>query len=371
MQDIIVDRIQSSIAEHGLDAVVLSSPQNFNYVTGFTVPSHPLFPWRLTMVVVPARGVPAIVSVDMEASTVRKSSGQIDIRVWREFVDDPMRTLSDLLHDLGLGAGTIGIETDHLTLSDGQRLETLMPKASLVSASDHLARLREIKTPEEIDLLRDLSRVADRAILDSYEAVSAGCTEMDIAAALTRSVYTAGAEEFKLMIVATGDRSCLPNVGPSERVLQNGDVCRVEIFPVKRGYHAGVCRTAAIGNVPPEAADIWAKLTEAKYHILESIKPGASGREIYQDFAAKLHRLSLPPIAFVGHGIGVHLHEEPYLGIGMDAVLKPGMVLGIEPLCYETGHGFGLQNKDMVLVTETGATLLSDVADTDAILKVT
>ena len=82
-------------------------------------------------------------------------------------------------------------------------------------------------------------------------------------------------------------------------------------------------------------------------------------------------------ISFVGHGIGLHLHEDPYLGKtpilgrpGADAVLEEGMVLGFEPLCYETGHGFGMQNKDMLLVTASGSELLSDYANTDALLVV-
>jgi Xaa-Pro aminopeptidase len=106
------------------------------------------------------------------------------------------------------------------------------------------------------------------------------------------------------------------------------------------------------------------------------VRPGASCLEIYDAFIAHLAKLKLPPISFVGHGIGLHLHEDPYIGktpeIGKtgDAQLEAGMVLGVEPLCYQTGHGFGMQNKDMVRVTETGCELLSDYANTDRLLVV-
>ena len=79
--------------------------------------------------------------------------------------------------------------------------------------------------------------------------------------------------------------------------------------------------------------------------------------------------LDMPPIAFVGHWIGLHLHEDPYLGGAHDWELEPGMVLGIEPLIYRTGHGFGLQNKDMVAVTEDGCRLLSDRTDTSNLIR--
>jgi Xaa-Pro aminopeptidase len=230
--------------------------------------------------------------------------------------------------------------------------------------------LRQIKTATEIDLMRRLSRIADQAITEAYRSVAAGSSEMDIAAALTRGIYEQGAEYFKLMIVATGERSVFPNVGPTNRLLRRGDVCRVEIFPMIGGYHAGVCRTAAVGSPPPQAERIWANLTACKYLLLDAIKPGASTRAIYDLYLGKVGELGLPPISFIGHGIGLHLHEDPYLGPMPDQRLEPGMVLGIEPLIYETGFGFGMQNKDMVLVTETGCELLSDYANTDKLIVI-
>src|SRR5262245_18416940 len=131
-----------------------------------------------------------------------------------------------------------------------------MPQANFTAALAKLARLREIKTPEEIDILRRLSRIADKAISEAYRSVRAGSNEMDIAAALTRGIYEQGAEYFRLMIVATGERSVFPNAGPTGPMLRHGDVCRVEIFPMISGYHAGVCRTAAVGAPPPEAERI-------------------------------------------------------------------------------------------------------------------
>jgi Xaa-Pro aminopeptidase len=178
------------------------------------------------------------------------------------------------------------------------------------------------------------------------------------------------------MIIATGERSQLPNVGPSARKLQCRDVCRVEIFSMIGGYHAGVCRTAVVEKAPPHAEDIWQTLTECKYLLLDRTKPGASCRAIYEAFIAKLTARNLPAISFAGHGIGLFLHEDPYIGrtpvIGSkdDALLEAGMVLGFEPLCYCTGHGFGMQNKDMLVVTESGCELLSDRTDTDRLLVV-
>ncbi|MCW5604362.1 MAG: aminopeptidase P family protein [Burkholderiales bacterium] len=376
MRKDIVARQVAAMREAGLDAMVSCSPENFAYLTGFVVPSQPLIRHRHAMVIVTAAGGAALFGVDMEASTIRQREPDTPATIWAEFTDDAMAVLAAQLRELGLASARIGIEMDYLPAGDLERLRKGLSGASFLACEAILARLRQIKTPEEIELLRRLSRIADQSITDALRAVKAGDTEMDIAAHMTRSIYTLGAEQFKLMIVATGERSQLPNVGPSERRLQSGDVCRVEIFSVIAGYQAGVCRTAVVQQAPEQAERIWRNLVECKYLLMDMIKPGASCRTIYDAFIRKLSELNLPPISFVGHGIGLHLHEDPYIGttprIGRsgDAQLEAGMVLGVEPLCYRTGYGYGMQNKDMMRVTESGCELLSDYADTDRLLVV-
>jgi Xaa-Pro aminopeptidase len=371
MRQDVIARQARSMREADLDAIVSISPENFAYVTGFSSPTQPLMRWRHAVALVTADAAVALVAVDMEANTIRaKAPPGTEIAVWREFEFDAMQELAELLRRHGLAKGRIGIEMDYLPAADFAALKDFLPDAQFIAAEGLLARLRQIKTPTEIELLHRLSRIADKAIAGAYGSVSVGSSEMDIAAALTRGVYEQGAEYFKLMIVATGERSVFPNVGPTDRTLRLGDVCRVEIFPMIGGYHAGVCRTAAVGTPPPQAERIWANLTACKYLLLDAIKPGASTRAIYDLYLRKVGELGLPPISFIGHGIGLHLHEDPYLGPTPDQRLEPGMVLGIEPLIYETGFGFGMQNKDMVLVTENGCELLSDYADTDKLMIV-
>lgn len=377
MRTEIIARQVEALARHGLDAIVCSSPENFAYTAGFVVPSQPLIRHRHAMTIVTADGRVALFGVDMESSTIKRREPDVPTRIWAEFSDDPMLVLADLFSEMGLAEARIGLEMDYLPAGDFARLQAAMPRARFEHAEPILARLRQIKTRDEVDLLRRLSRIADQAITDTLAAVGEGDSEMDIAGHLTRNVYSLGADHFKLMIVATGERSILPNVGPSNRVLKRGDVCRVEIFSVIDGYQAGVCRTGVVGEAPPMAEKIWAHLVECKYEILEKVKPGASSRAIYDAFIAKLEKLNLPPISFVGHGIGLHLHEDPYLGVapvlgrpGEDAQLEENMVLGFEPLCYDTGYGFGMQNKDMLLVTASGSELLSNYANTDRLIQI-
>lgn len=370
----VLSRLREHAVAAGLDALICVSPENVAYAAGFVVPSHPLMRWRHTAFVLSADGRTAVMCVDMEQSTVEGAVADAlpdtEVRVWPEFGGEAMRTLAELLRDLGLGDGRIGTELSYLSVADHAKLGRELPAATFVAADRLLERTRQIKTPAEVEQLARLSAIADRAIAWSFDAVEAGSTEMDLAAALTRGVYELGAQQFKLMIVATGERSELPNVGPSERVLKPGDVCRVEIFPIIGGYHAGVCRTAVVGDPQPRAERVYQNLVECKHLVVDAIRPGTPTREVYRAFRSKFDELGMPPISFVGHGIGVNLHERPYLGPDDRHTLRPGMVLGIEPLVYRSGHGFGMQIKDMVAVTEDGCRLLSDVSDTDRLHRI-
>ncbi len=366
----VISRLHAALEQGDWDGLVVSSPENFAYPAGFVVPSQPLMRWRHAALVLPRAGDPAVMCIGVEEAMVRQRTGAAEVAVWDEFDDDPMVCLAGLLRRLGLHRGRLGVELGHLPAADFARLREAAPGVDWVAADRWLGRQRQIKTPEELDLLARLSRVSDVSIGGALRSVKAGDTEMEIAAALTDGIYRGGAEDFKLMIVATGPRSQLANVGPTGRVLREGDICRVEIFAVAEGYHAGVCRTAVVGSPPPAAVEIWAKLVECRDVLLEAIRPGVSSRAVWDRFEALCGPLGLPLFSFVGHGIGLSLHEHPYISPRHDQVLEEGMVFGVEPLIYNTGHGFGLQLKDMVEVTAEGAGLLSDVNDNRELMAV-
>ena len=370
MNQDIVNKVITTLKEKNLDAFVVASPENFAYLAGFVVPSHHVLRWRHSMLIVTADARVFAFTVDMEESTVRRNLPDISLRCWREFADNPMQLLADYLLEIGLKNASIGIELDYLPARDFKRLEHYLPNVSFTCSAGNFKQMRCLKTPAEIVLLRQLSRIADQSIYEAYQSVAPGSTEMDIAGALTRKIYEQGAQDFKFMIVATGDRSQLPNVGPSLRKLESGDICRVEIFPIINGYHAGVCRTASVGKPTSKASEIWSVLSNATNELLELIKPGVAVSEIYKFYLKMVEPLNMPPIDFAGHGIGLHLHEDPYLAQDDQTLIQEGMVFGIEPLIYKTGYGFGMQNKDMILVTEKGSELLSDYTDTTSLIKI-
>lgn len=362
----VTERLCRALDAGGLDAVVCLSPENFAYAAGFVVPSQPLMRWRHAAWVVRRDGSEAVLCVDMEETTVRgvlaeRGWDDVPVHVWSEFGGEAMTGLAVLLGEMGLADATVAVERDFLPVAAAERLRELAPRVRLVDAGPLLERTRQVKTAEELALLRRLSRAADGAIRAAFDAVRAGDTEMDLAAALTRGVFERGAGQYKLMIVATGERSELPNVGPTARVLRPGDVCRVEIFAVDQGYQAGVCRTAVVGEPSAQVSRIYATLERCRTLVLDAARPGVPAHHVYDVFRSEFDSLGLPAISFVGHSLGADLHETPYLAPGVTAPLETGMVLGVEPLVYRSGLGFGIQIKDVIAIGTDGAEVLSDV----------
>jgi Xaa-Pro dipeptidase len=369
MNQEIIARLKTGMIEEGLDALIATSPENVTYTTGMVVPSQSLMRRRHAAAVVTADGRVALLVIDMEETTVRGNADLKEIRMYREFTDDPMEKLAELLTELGLAGGRLGAELEYLPAKDFSTLQRNLPLATVAAADGIFHKLRQRKSRAEIDRLRSLSKITDRAIGETLMSARVGMTEMELAGGLVSRIFAGGAENFKLMIIASGERSQYPNVGPTERALQRGDLIRMEIFGMKNGYHAGVCRTAVVKSATPEQERIWKNLIECKYLVMEMIKPGASCKKIYQSFLKYFGALGFEPISFVGHGIGLFLHEEPYLGRYGDETLAEGMVVAIEPLVYIPGR-MGLQNKDMLLVTKSGCELLSNETATDELLRV-
>ncbi len=369
MDQEIITRLKTRIATEGLDAIIAVSPENVTYVSGFVVPSQALMRWRHAACVVTADGRVSMVAIDMEATTVKAHAEIKDLRIYREFVDDPMDRLAEALRELKLDHGKVGIEMEFLPAKDFATLQKKLLAVEWRAADAIFNKARQIKTANELALLRSLSKLTDKAIGDTLRSAKVGMTELELAGHLLTSLFAGGAESYKLMIIASGERSQFPNVGPTDRKLQRGDLIRMEIFGQKTGYLTGVCRTAVVGEATSEQENIWANLVECKYLVMDLIKPGASCPEIYRKFLETFSALGFEPISFVAHGIGLYLHEEPYMGRYGDETVQAGMVGAFEPLVYIPGR-FGMQNKDMFAVSETGCELLSDYTPTDTLLRV-
>ncbi len=164
MDQEIIERLAKRVKDAGLDAVIAMSPENVTYVSGFVVPSQSLMRWRHAICVVTGDGKLSMVAIDMEATTVRAHVGIGDLKIYREFTDDPMEKLAETLRDLKLDRSKIGIEMEFLPAKDFAALQRNVPGIQWVAADAIFNKARQVKTPSELALLRSLSKMTDEAI---------------------------------------------------------------------------------------------------------------------------------------------------------------------------------------------------------------
>lgn len=360
---IAADRIASIATASGLDGILLLSPQSVTFATGVRVPTQASMRWRYAAALVSQHGLEAVTCVDMEETTVRAAIGDVPLYVWREFHEDAMASVAAMVKDrLGAGASRIGVEADFVALEPMRRLEGYLPGVEWVPCEEDVARARVSKTPAELAIITRLARACDDALANALDASRAGDSEYEIGRRIVNELYSQGIGEHRTLIVASGDRSWFPNVGPSDRVVRPGEVVRVEVFAGDGGYQAGVARTAVVGTPSDEVLEHWAHTTAARNAVLSNLRAGANASELYGRYLDGLGPLRDRAIVFFAHGMGLDPHEPPYISAMSQDPLEVGAVLGIEPFAMIPGK-FGLQVKDVVSLTETGYVMLSDRLD--------
>lgn len=374
MKSEILAKQKRAITEQGLDALVAVAPESVIYTCGFVIPSLRIqgLHRRLAMTVVtPEEKQNALIVVDMETSTAKKHSQWFtDIRTYREFEQEASGLLIDTLREFGLARGRIGIELDYLPAMDFEVICKGLPEATFVNANKPFLELRSVKTQEEIERLRKAGRAADKAHQQVQKRATAGMTEMEVANIITDTLYREGIEDISVLIVASGERSTLPNVGPSNRALKAQDIMRIDLLGNIGAYFSDVARTYVVGEPTPAQATMWKNLVDTLDAIKAEIRPGATTTQIYRVFAEKFKAVGLQPTTFVGHGLGLSVHEHPWIAKydRFQRNLEEGMVLCIEP--YYLGETEGYQLEDEIIVTRDGFELITDQADTRRLLQI-
>jgi Xaa-Pro aminopeptidase len=319
--------------------------------------------WRYACALVTPDGVDSVLSVDMEATTVAEALRGPALYVWREFSGDAMTELACMISERVSGAEVrLGIETDYIPAAAMDALRRLLPDVTWVPCEDAIARARVSKSGAETERIRNLVTVSDGALADALSGIRVGQTEFEVGQRIISSLYSSGVNEHRVLIVASGPRSQYPNVAPSGRGIEYGDLVRVEVFAGDGGYQGGVARTAVVGEPTAEVARLWGALSGARSAGLEALRPGTDPREVYRAYVAALGPLREYAIGFWGHGMGLDLHEPPYISAESADELVVGAIVGIEPFTMIPGK-FGLQVKDVVSLTDSGFEMLSQRLD--------
>lgn len=260
----------------------------------------------------------------------------------------------------------ISAATGHVHVAAAQTtvavMRALEATGARVSAEGSLiGQLRVVKDAREMQALREACRITDAALRDLLDGPVAGLTERDIAIRLERRMVDLGAEAPAFAtIVASGPNSAIPHHQPSDRIVAVGDLLKIDFGARVQGYHADMTRTFVIGTPAPWQCEIHDVVRAAQQAGVDAVRAGAGAADV--DRAA---RSVIEDAGYgdyfghgVGHGVGLAIHEEPFMGATAAATLSPGSPITIEPGIYLPGRG-GVRIEDTVVVEEHGAQSLT------------
>ena len=382
--DLRVERNRQLMAAHGLDGCICRLPENVLFFSGW---------WPLTgtsWVIYTADGdsrliVPAAEAGEAQADGIEQFAGY----EWAHLgAGDPAAQiqahLTSLAGALGLAGSRIGIEESFEaiapplnagepavpTAASKALIQSALPNATLVDATEAIGVMRVCKTPAEVEKLRITNEIAGFALAAFADRVQVGISEIELAACAQSAAMVRGsgykgvrsARAFAQVASGSGgEKAWRPCEITTGRTLQEGDIAMLELAVVADGYWADVTRTAVAGRAGDEQRRLYEMLLAAQAAGVDAIRPGATmssvdkaARDVVDASGYGEHFLHV-----TGHGIGWRYHEvPPLLHPQNDAVLEVGMVTSVEPGVYVPGFG-GLRIEDNVAVGETGPDVLT------------
>jgi Xaa-Pro aminopeptidase len=345
----------SAASEAGLSALLLTPGPDLRYVTGYD--AHQLE--RLTCLAVPSSGDPFLVVPRLELPAGRASPAGgtgLEIIPWEE-TDDPYALVAARLGDIA----AVGL-SDRMWALMTLRFRDALPGTRQALASQALSGMRSRKTPPEVAALLAAGEAIDRVHARVPGWLKSGRTEQEVAADICDAIVAEGHVRAEFAIVASGPNAASPHHSASSRVLQAGDAIVIDIGgTMPSGYCSDCTRTYVIGQPPPEFAAYYQVLKDAQDAACAAVRPGITAEAV--DAAAR------EPIAaagygqyFVhrtGHGIGLEVHEDPYIVAGNTEKIESGHAFSIEPGIYPGPHGARIE--DIVVCTQDGCQRLNNV----------
>ena len=357
-------KAQRLMTTSGVHALLVEPGPSLNYFGGLS--------WgrseRLFGLLIPRRGDAIVICPAFERERAESQiDGRFRIRVWQED-ESPYALIGDTLRDWGSAAGTLAVESSaRFFVAD--ELAKVKPAMSVISGDPITQACRGIKTSHEIELMRHANRVTIEAFRATLQTLREGMTQTDLRGVLSQAFQRLGYNGGALILF--GESSAYPHGLEKPRALEPGQLVLVDGGTSVHGYASDITRTVAFGTPVAEAVKVFGIVREAQRRALIAARPGKTAGEI--DAVARDYITAQgygPGYKFfthrLGHGIGLEGHEWPYLVQGSDVVLRPGMSFSDEPGIYQYGK-FGVRLEDIMVITETGAELLTPQAKSLAV----
>lgn len=358
-----IHRVQEGLTERGAAAQFISAGSNFAYLFGV----RPLSLERLILLSIPAQGVPRLIVPKLSEPEFSVFSSSIKLSPWADG-EDPYLQVEDEIRKLPKDAPLF---LDHgVSAKLVLNLVRRFPSLPLSIDEEAVSSLRIAKDADESRKMLEVGKIADLAMDVAIEACIPGVTEMDVAAAIITALLKHGAAADPPMpIVASGPNGAMPHHSTGHRKLVEGDAVVIDFGGLRNHYYSDMTRTVFLGEPDPEFLRVYEVVRTAQAKALAAIRPGVPLGEL--DAIARTHITQAGYGPFfthrLGHGLGVDVHEEPYLYTGNREKLAVGMCFSVEPGVYLPGR-FGVRIEDCVIVQEEGPLVLTSYTK-DLVLK--
>ena len=360
------ERAQRAMAGAGLAALLLTTEPEVRYFSGFLTPfwQSPTRPWFL---VLPRQGKP--VAVIPEIGAARMAATWIDdIRTWPapRPDDDGISDLSALLRALTAAGGLVGLAMGHeshlrMPLNDFKALQERLPGVEFTDAGPLLRDLRMLKSEAEIDKIRHVCQLVSGGFEGLGRIAATGDIEREIFRSFRIDLLKRGADEVPYLVGGSGPGGPVEVIGPpSDRIVAAGDVLMMDTGTVFDGYHSDFDRNFAFGHADDAARDAYDVVYRATKAGLAAARPGARAADLWAAMAAVLDAggSSGNAVGRLGHGLGMQLTEAPSNMPGDETVMRPGMVMTLEPgMTY--GDGRVMVHEENLVIRDGAPELLS------------
>jgi Xaa-Pro aminopeptidase len=345
------DRLRRAVAKAEIEALLVTSFPNVTYLTGFTGDSSYLLLHE---------GGEIVISDARYTTQLGDECPGLDLHIRRPGTEVP-KAVARVLGKRRIRQ--VGIEADSMTVSLRDAVAAELPKLEMVSTSGLVEKLRRVKDKEEIAEIRRAVWCAERAFGVLRASLRPEKTESQVANELEYQMRLFGAKACGFpSIIAAGSRAALPHATPGEQTIGSSDFVLIDWGADSGLYKSDLTRVLVTGRISPKLERIYRVVLRAQQRAITTIRPGVVAQDV--DRAA---REVIAKAGFgryfghgLGHGIGLEVHEAPRLAANSRTVLRPGMVVTIEPGIYIPGWG-GVRIEDDVLVTRGGYEVLTGV----------
>jgi Xaa-Pro aminopeptidase len=345
-----LDRVQEELQKQKLDAILLGHLPNIRYLCGFS--------GSAAFLLVSSREIEFFTD---GRYTVQAREEVMGARIRIQPGRSAFAAALECLHGRSR-IKRLGIEAAYMTVADRELLAKRIGRTvKIVNAPPLVERMRMVKTTDEIARIRAACELGSGLLGTVREALKPGRTESQVAGQLELEARGRGADQMAFTtIIAGGARSALPHGRATRAPIPSRGFVVCDFGVILSGYCSDMTRTLHVGRPSTVARRVYEAVREAQQGALEAVRPGKTVGEV--DAAARklLQKRGLEKYFThsTGHGLGLEIHEAPRVAAGQTEILRPGMVITVEPGAYLPGK-FGVRIEDTVVVTETGCEILT------------